>query len=162
MSPKAGGSQLIAVTRGGTQPWAAQSIGSWVSTLSQLCGAGRGGRAPQKPEHTETQGEEAGPGAGEGRGQGRGLGAGGWGLERGRGEGQGRCALRRVRLCVTPWTVAHQAPLSLGFSSQEHWSQSPFPAPGGLPHPGMEPKSLSSPAWQADPFGGLPPSHMKG
>ena len=35
----------------------------------------------------------------------------------------------RVRLCVTPWTVAHQAPLSLGFSRQEHWSGLPFPSP---------------------------------
>ena len=34
-----------------------------------------------------------------------------------------------VRLCVTPWTAAHQAPLSLGFSRQEHWSGLPFPAP---------------------------------
>ena len=35
----------------------------------------------------------------------------------------------RVRLCVTPWTAAHQAPLSLGFSRQEHWSGLPFPPP---------------------------------
>ena len=35
----------------------------------------------------------------------------------------------RVRLCVTPWTAAHQAPLSLGFSRQEHWSGLPFPSP---------------------------------
>ena len=35
----------------------------------------------------------------------------------------------RVRLCVTPWTAAHQAPLSLGFSGQEHWSGLPFPSP---------------------------------
>ena len=34
----------------------------------------------------------------------------------------------RVRLCVTPWTAAHQAPLSLGFSRQEHWSGLPFPS----------------------------------
>ena len=35
----------------------------------------------------------------------------------------------RVRLCVTPWTAAHQAPPSLGFSRQEHWSGLPFPSP---------------------------------
>ena len=35
----------------------------------------------------------------------------------------------RVRLCVTPWTAAHQAPPSLGFSRQEHWSRLPFPSP---------------------------------
>ena len=39
---------------------------------------------------------------------------------------------------VTPWTVALQAPLSMGFSRQEYWSGLPFPSPGGLPRPGME------------------------
>ena len=48
---------------------------------------------------------------------------------------------------VTPWTVAHQAPLSMGFSRQEYWSGLPFPSPGDLPNPGVEPKS---PALQAD------------
>ena len=48
---------------------------------------------------------------------------------------------------VTPWTVAHQPPLSMGFSRQEYWSGSPFPSPGYLPHPGI--KSMS-PALQAD------------
>ena len=42
---------------------------------------------------------------------------------------------------VTPWTVTHQDPLSLGFSRQEYWSGLPFPSPGGLPHPGIEPLS---------------------
>ena len=51
-----------------------------------------------------------------------------------------------VQLCVTPWTVAHQAPLSMGFSRQEHWSGLPFPLPGDLPNPGIEPASLASPA----------------
>ena len=37
--------------------------------------------------------------------------------------------ISRVRLCATPWTAAHQAPLSLGFSRQEHWSGLPFPSP---------------------------------
>ena len=44
-----------------------------------------------------------------------------------------------VTLFVTPWTVGHQAPLSMGFSSKEYWSGLPFPPPGILPHPGAEP-----------------------
>ena len=43
--------------------------------------------------------------------------------------------------CATPWTVAHQAPLSIGFSRQEHWSGLPFPSPGNLANPGTEPRS---------------------
>ena len=39
---------------------------------------------------------------------------------------------------VTPWTVAHQAPLSMGFPRQEYWSELPFPSPGDLPNPGIE------------------------
>ena len=46
----------------------------------------------------------------------------------------------------TPWTVAHQAPLSMGFSRQEHWGGMPFPPPGDLPDPRAEPASPSSPA----------------
>ena len=46
----------------------------------------------------------------------------------------------------TPWTVAHQALLSMGFSRQEHWSGLPFPSPGDLPDPGIEPASLASPS----------------
>ena len=42
---------------------------------------------------------------------------------------------------VTPWTVAHQAPLSMGFPRQEYWSGLPFPPPGDLPDPGIEPGS---------------------
>ena len=42
---------------------------------------------------------------------------------------------------VTPWTVAHQAPLSMGFPRQEYWSGFPFPSPGDLPYPGIEPRS---------------------
>ena len=51
----------------------------------------------------------------------------------------------RVQLFATPWTVAHQAPLSMGFSRQEHWSRLPYPPPGDL-NPGIEPTSLASPA----------------
>ena len=46
---------------------------------------------------------------------------------------------------VTPWTVAHQAPLSMGFSRQENWSALPCPPPGDLPDPGIELRSLRSP-----------------
>ena len=56
-------------------------------------------------------------------------------------------SLSRVHLFATPWTVAYQAPLSMGFSRQEYWSRLPFPSPGDLPDPGIEPRS---PALQAD------------
>ena len=49
--------------------------------------------------------------------------------------------LSRVRLFVTPGTVACQAPLSMGSSMQEYWSGIPFPSPGDLPYPGIEPGS---------------------
>ena len=71
------------------------------------------------------------------------------------------CALShfsRVRLFVTPrtWTVACQAPLSMGCSGQEYWSGVPCPPPGDLPDPGIEPASPASPALQVD---SLPLSH---
>ena len=47
--------------------------------------------------------------------------------------------LSRVQLFVTPWTVAHPAPLSMEFSRQEYWSRLPFPPAGDLPHPGVKP-----------------------
>ena len=53
-------------------------------------------------------------------------------------------SLSRVEPFVTPWAVAHQAPLSLEFCRQEYWSGLPFPSPGDLPNPGIKPKS---PAW---------------
>ena len=49
-----------------------------------------------------------------------------------------------------PMTVAHQAPLSMEFSRQEYWSGLPFPSPGDLPNPGIEPESPASPALQVD------------
>ena len=52
----------------------------------------------------------------------------------------------RVRLCVTPWTVACQAPLSMAFSREEYWSGLPCPPPGDLPNPRIEPTCLMSPA----------------
>ena len=56
-------------------------------------------------------------------------------------------SLSRVWLFATPWTIAHQAPLSMGFSRQEYWNGLPFPSPGNLPNPGIEPRS---PTLQAD------------
>ena len=56
-------------------------------------------------------------------------------------------SLSHVQLFSTLWTVAHQAPLSMGFSSQEHWNGLPFPSPSDLPNPGIEPRS---PTLQAD------------
>ena len=50
-------------------------------------------------------------------------------------------SLSSVQLLVTLWTVAHQAPLSMGFSRQEYWSGLPFPSPGDLLDPGIEPMS---------------------
>ena len=52
----------------------------------------------------------------------------------------------RVWLFMTLWTVAHQAPLSMGFPRQEYWSGLPCPPPGDLPNPGIEPKHPVSPA----------------
>ena len=57
--------------------------------------------------------------------------------------------LLRVRLFATPRTVVHQAPLSMGFFRQEYWSGLPFPSPGDLPNPGIEP---GSPALQAGAY----------
>ena len=51
--------------------------------------------------------------------------------------------LSSVRLFKTPWTGAHQAPLSMAFSRQEYQSGLPFPSPGKLPKPGIKPKSLT-------------------
>ena len=71
-------------------------------------------------------------------------------------------SLSRVRLFVTPGTVAHQASLSMEFSKQECWSGLPFPFPENLPNPGFEPRS---PVLQADslPFDppGKPPYFQK-
>ena len=53
----------------------------------------------------------------------------------------------RVRLFVTPWTGARQVSLSMGFSRQDYWSGLPFPSPGDLPNPEIEPTSPLSPAW---------------
>ena len=51
------------------------------------------------------------------------------------------CALSHVQLFVIPWTVARQAPLSMGFCRQEYWIWLSFPSPEDLPNPGIEPRS---------------------
>ena len=63
-------------------------------------------------------------------------------------------SLSRARLFVTPWTVVYKAPLSMEFSRQEYWSGLPFPSPGDLPDPGIEPRS---PALRADALPSEPP-----
>ena len=74
-------------------------------------------------------------------------------MSRGAGTGPRSCAyvhvqlLSCVRLLLTPWPVARQALPSMGFSRQEYWSELPFPPPGDLPDPGIEP---ASPALQVD------------
>ena len=63
-------------------------------------------------------------------------------------------SLSHVLFFATPWTVAYQAPLSMGFSSQEYWSGLPFPSPGDHPNPGIKARS---PALQADALLSEPP-----
>ena len=58
---------------------------------------------------------------------------------------------------MIPWTIAHQAPLSLEFSRQEYWSGLPFPAPGALPDQGIEPVSPASPTLASRFFTTAPP-----
>ena len=65
--------------------------------------------------------------------------------------------LSHVQLFVTLWTVAHQAPLSMGFPRQEYWSGWPFPPPGDLPNPGVEPTSPVSPVLAGRFFTTEPP-----
>ena len=88
-----------------------------------------------------------------------------WGLSRWRSGKEPACpcrrykkervkSLSRVRLFATPYTVAHQAPLSMAFSRQEYWSGLPFPPPEDIPDPGIEPRFS---ALQAD---ALPLSHQ--
>ena len=67
-------------------------------------------------------------------------------------------SLSRVRLFAIRWTVAYQPPSSMGFSTQEYWSGLPFPSPGDLPDPGIEPKS---PTLRADALTCEPPGKSK-
>ena len=62
-----------------------------------------------------------------------------------------------VQLFVTLWTGAHQAPQCKGLSKQEYWSGLPFPSPGDLPDPGIEPTAPETPALQADSLPVEPP-----
>ena len=64
-----------------------------------------------------------------------------------------------VWLSASPWTVAHQAPLSMGFSRQEYWSGLPFPPPGDLPHPGIKLASPEVPALAGKFFTTEPPGN---
>ena len=65
--------------------------------------------------------------------------------------------LSRVQLFATSWTIAHQVPLSMGFSREEDWSELPFPPPGYLPNSGNDPVSLASPALAGGFFTTEPP-----
>ena len=65
-------------------------------------------------------------------------------------------SLSRVRLFATPWNVAYQSPLSMGFSRQEYWSELPFSSPGDMPDTGIE---LRSPTLQADSLPSEPPKN---
>ena len=76
------------------------------------------------------------------------------------------CMLSHVQLFETPWTLACKVPLSMEFSRQEYWNGLPFPSPGDLSTPGIEPKSPASSA-SADGFfttvpPGKPPAHIYG
>ena len=69
------------------------------------------------------------------------------------------CMLSHVQLFVNSWIAAHQAPLSMAFSRQEYWRGLPFPSPGDLPDPGIEPRS---PTLQADALSSEPPGKPTG
>ena len=66
--------------------------------------------------------------------------------------------LNHVQLFAIPQTAAHQGPLSMEFSRQEHWSGLPFPSPEDLPNPGIKP---TSPAWQVDSLLSEPPGRKE-
>ena len=70
------------------------------------------------------------------------------------------CVLSHVWLFVTPWTVAHRAPLPMGFPRQESWSELLLPSPGNLPDPGIKPLSLVSPALAGGFFTTAPPGSL--
>ena len=71
------------------------------------------------------------------------------------------CALSHVQLFATSWTVACQAPLSMRSPRQENWSGLPFPTPGGLPDPGIQPESLASLVLAGGFFTTAPPGKPK-
>ena len=67
------------------------------------------------------------------------------------------CVLSRVQLFATPWTIAHQALLSMNFPRQEYWSGLPCSPPGDLPDPEIEPTSFASPVLAGIFFTTMPP-----
>ena len=71
------------------------------------------------------------------------------------------CVYSVVPNFATPWTAAHQAPLSMGFSRQEYWSGLPFPSPVDLPDSGIKPASLVSSALAGQFFTTVPPGKPK-
>ena len=72
------------------------------------------------------------------------------------------CVLSYVRLFVMPWTVAQQAPLSVGVPRQEYWSGLPFPSPGDLPSIGIELVSHVSSLLTGEFFTAEPPGKPRG
>ena len=64
-------------------------------------------------------------------------------------EGMHAKSLQSCPTLRAPWTIPCQAPLSMGFSKQEYWSELPCPPSGDLPNPEIEPTSLMSPLWEA-------------
>ena len=71
------------------------------------------------------------------------------------------CVLTHIQIFASPWTVAHQAPLSMGFSRQEYWRGLSCPPSGDLPNPGIELASLKSPALAGIFFTAEPPGEPK-
>ena len=71
------------------------------------------------------------------------------------------CVLSPVRLFETPWTVAHQAPLSMEFSRQEYWNGLPFPLQGIFPIQGLNPHLLHLLHWQGDSVPPAPPGEPR-
>ena len=71
------------------------------------------------------------------------------------------CVLRRVQLFATPWPVAHQTTLPVEFSRHDYCSGFPFPTPGDLPEPGIEPASLVSLALAGGFFTTVPPGELQ-
>ena len=79
--------------------------------------------------------------------------------------GGGGVVTKSCLTLATSWTITHQAPLSMGYPRQEYWIGFPFPSPGDLPDPGIEPASPVSPALKADslpaePLGKSSPTHI--
>ena len=68
-------------------------------------------------------------------------------------------SLSHIQFFETPWTVAHQAPLSMGFPRQEYWSGLPIPSPGDLSNPGTKPMFPVSPVLAGGFFTTEPPLH---